>query len=102
MISGRIYKHKNGPWIVQVKDSQGFIINNGIFMFPDGAFRYWKQLEEKSNREEKARAIIGTINFRLLSTKDYKFAEKMFNSNCVAITKRQYGYLKGIQERNSI
>jgi hypothetical protein len=69
------------------------------FMYADGAFAFWLQLEKQFVRESKAWAKIYGLNIRLLNMHDMTFIRKLLKSKCNNITKKQYGYLSGIYER---
>ena len=69
------------------------------FKYSDGAFAFWLQLEKQFVRESKAWAKIYGLNIRLLNMHDMIFVQKLLKSKCNNITKRQYGYLSGIYER---
>jgi hypothetical protein len=68
-------------------------------MYADGAFAFWLQLEKQFVRESKAWAKIYGLNIRLLNMHDMTFIRKLLKSKCNNITKKQYGYLSGIYER---
>lgn len=71
------------------------------FAYADGAFAFWRQLEKQFVREQKAWAKIYSLNIRLLNMHDMTFIQKLLKNKCVGITKRQYGYLSGIYERQA-
>jgi hypothetical protein len=69
------------------------------FLFYEGARARWNKLCELVKREQKALDMLKKISMRLLSVREYHFIIHMDKSKCRKITKRQYGYLKGIWER---
>jgi len=97
MPKATILKHNN-VWQVRYQLPSG---NHCLvsFLYPDGAFAYWIHMETRIVRESKAWAKIYKLNIRLLSLHDMKFIQKLLKTKCVGITKRQYGYLSGIYER---
>jgi len=70
-----------------------------VFMFPDGAFNFWLKLEKQYIQDQKAWAKIYKLNIRLLNMHDMTFIQKLLKNKCANITKKQYGYLSGIYER---
>ena len=72
------------------------------FNYQVGAFNLWLQREKFIVRELKAWAKLQQINMRLLSMHDTVFIQKLVKHECANITKRQYGYLSGIYERQQI
>jgi hypothetical protein len=58
----------------------------------------WKKLK-RMQKEASAFAMISQISVNLLSVKDAELVNKLKNTKCASITPRQYGYLKGIYER---
>lgn len=69
------------------------------FLFPDGAFIFWLQIERQNVRELSAWAKLYKLNMRLLTLRETEFIKKLLKNKCFGITKRQYGYLSGIYER---
>ena len=96
MLKAAIFKHCQ-TWYVGYDSHTGF--NRVAFAYPDGAFAFWLQLEKQFVRESKAWAKIYGLNSRLLNMHDMIFIQKLLKSKCNNITKRQYGYLSGIYER---
>jgi hypothetical protein len=79
--------------------------NNGLkactelFPFFEGAQQRFLKLEAQIIREQKAYSKLRLINTRLLSLREYEFIQGLYKIKCIDITKRQYGYLTGILER---
>lgn len=69
------------------------------FKYPDGAFAFWTSIERQVIKEQKAFSKLNQINERLLSLDELNLIKKLQKSKCFNITKRQYGYLSGILER---
>lgn len=69
------------------------------YLFADGAFRRWRIIQDRICRELKAWTKLLTVNYEWLSYKEFKFISKMQLRACRNITRRQYGYLTGIIER---
>lgn len=69
------------------------------FMFADGAYHQWFKVEAQATREQKAFAKLINVDLRLLTNHEYLLVMRLKNSSCINITKRQYGYLTGILER---
>lgn len=71
------------------------------YLFPEGAFRYWQGIEKQIVREHKAWAKLMIVNQLWLDVHEIKFINKLCATGCHNITKRQYGYLSGILERQN-
>lgn len=59
------------------------------------ADKQWKRYY----KEQAAFSMLSTIAYNLLSTQEQLFVLKLQDTKCKDITKKQYGYLKGIHER---
>lgn len=59
------------------------------------ADKQWKRYY----KEQAAYSMLLTIAYNLLNSQDQLFVLKLKDTNCKSITKKQYGYLKGIHER---
>jgi hypothetical protein len=70
------------------------------YVFFEGAHTRWLYEERAAYYRIRAREIIPTINLRTLTIKESSFVNKMIRINCKGMSKKMYGYLKGIQERN--
>lgn len=90
----------NKVWLVDIFDAQGFKRNTQVFMFQEGAFRFWNYYYEFKIRQYKAKQLLTLINISYLTVKEFTFWKSMRDKDCEFISKRQYGYLKGLQERN--
>ena len=97
MLKAEIKRNQFNHWTLSYPKSGN--ITTTTFKFPDGAFAFWLQLEKQFVRESKAWAKIYGLNIRLLNMHDMIFIQKLLKSKCNNITKRQYGYLSGIYER---
>ena len=93
-----IFKIKH-YWRLQIRDEY-YNITSIDYIFPDGAFKRLEIELQRAYWRIRAREIIPTINIRTLSAKESTFVYKMIKNNCIGISKKQYGYLKGLQERN--
>jgi hypothetical protein len=69
------------------------------FNYFDGALSTWLHLEQKTIREQKAYSKLIQVNRRYLTCPEDVFICKLLKSKCLDITKKQYGYLTGILER---
>jgi hypothetical protein len=92
-------KRSTRYWILTIIDEFGQR-REIHYVFPDGAFTRWRWEERAAYYRIRARTIIPTINTRTLTTKESGFINKMIRINCQGMSKRMYGYLKGIAERN--
>lgn len=93
---------KNWTVIYHRPSCQGFQAFSHKFMYPDGAFAFWLSIEKQIIKEQKAFSKLLKINERLLSLQELIFIKRLQKSKCLDITKRQYGYLTGIAERQGI
>lgn len=69
------------------------------FPYFEGAVNTWRLIESKTYREQSAWSKLQHINRRYLNCADNLFIHRLDKSKCINITKRQYGYLSGIYER---
>jgi hypothetical protein len=97
MPNARIFKDNNIWFVHWNRNSTGCM--STAFKYADGAFAFWLQIEKQFVREQKAWAKIYALNMRLLNMHDMTFIQKLLKNKCSNITKRQYGYLSGIYER---
>lgn len=65
----------------------------------DAAQTYLNKFMLRYRKEASAYSMASTIAINLLDLKDQKFIKKMLARKCIGISKPQYGYLKGIHER---
>src|ERR1700744_2360772 len=101
-VTERIYcnVHKTKTfWRLHIRDEY-YNITVIDYIFPDGAFKRLEIELQRAYWRIRAREIIPTINIRTLSAKESTFVYKMIKNNCIGRSKKQYGYLKGLQERN--
>ncbi len=88
-------KALNGRWFyIATADS-------GTTCYADfeGARQYaWKKLK-RARKEASALSMVLNVSINLLSMQERDLIFKLQNSKCAGITPRQYGYLKGIYER---
>lgn len=73
--------------------------NWNAFETNEGAFEYVRKYIKRYQKESSAASMVRILSVNLLSIKEAEFVYKLEKSNCKGITKRQYGYLKGIYER---
>ena len=66
-----------------------------------GAFHTWRNIEYQLIMEQKAYAKVIALNRVFLNVHEDKFITKLQKCSCIGITKRQYGYLSGILERQN-
>lgn len=71
---------------------------NNFNNFP-AAVEYGRKLFKRYYKEMSAFAMTQTLAINLLSVIDLEFIKKLKKSSCKGITPKQYGYLKGIYER---
>ena len=89
---------QNPLWVCSVwrvefnNELSDFNSHNAAITFAD---KLWKRYY----KEQGAYSMILNISINLLSNKDKELVEKLQKTNCRGITKRQYGYLVGIHER---
>lgn len=107
---------KLGVWIVEIRWAEPKLQFHGdtaspplfpirqitIYRFakPEGAREYIRQYYAKRKLWEKAQLKIQNVKFDLLNTEEFGMLKK-----CIAnaeITKKQYGWLSGILERQKL
>lgn len=88
-----IRKDDNGYWKLR------FGSYNNWFLTFEGASEQAKKLWKKYYKESAAYAMAQNISINLLTVVDSEFVKTMVKRKCKGITKQQYGYLKGIHER---
>ena len=88
-------------WRIYVRDEY-YVINVVDYVFPEGAFRRKDFELQAAYWRIRSREIIPTVNVRTLTPKEHSFINKLIRSNCVGMSQKMYGYLKGIQERNPL
>jgi hypothetical protein len=64
-----------------------------------GAYTYVEKYMKRYYKECSAYAMIQTLAVNMLSVDESKLALKLKRTRCKGITVKQYGYLKGIHER---
>ena len=65
----------------------------------EGARIYAEKKLKRARKEASAYAMLQGISINLLSFKDMDLALKLLKNKCAGISPRQYGYLKGIYDR---
>lgn len=63
------------------------------------AILYANKVWKRFYKEQAAYSMIMTIAVNNLNQTELEFVTKLLQSRCKGITKKQYGYLKGIHER---
>jgi hypothetical protein len=100
MSKPRIYK-RNGYWWYECEREDGIVLKQS-YKYPLGAFTALQKILKQMRWRVNGRFLIqNVIEEKLLTAKEYEFFRKMREDNCHGITKAQYGYLKGLAERNS-
>lgn len=69
------------------------------FNNPEAAFDYGRKTYKRYYKEQAAFSMLQTIAVNLLCIRDKEFIDKLLKTKCKGISKSQYGYLKGIHER---
>jgi hypothetical protein len=77
----------------------GLVATSEFFIFYDGAIGKLTKIGKQIKQEQKALRYLKEIELTLLSVREYHFIVHMDASKCKNITRRQYGFLKGIWER---
>lgn len=73
--------------------------NTAVFPTFEAARLYgWRKIK-RERKEASAFAMLCNISMNFLSVKDAELVQKLKHSKAVGISPRQYGYLKGIYER---
>lgn len=70
-----------------------------IFPTHAGAVTHANKIWKRYYKEQAAISMILKISANLLCVKDKEFVSKLSKQGAVGITPKQYGYLKGIFER---
>ena len=83
----------NGYWKARVGNW-----NNWFLSFEAATLEAVKQYK-RFYKESSAFSMVENIGANLLSARDQEFVAKLNKNKCKGITKRQYGYIKGIHER---
>jgi len=80
-------------WIVEFRGERK------IFEQYEGATNYALKIWKRYYKEQAAYSMLLGISINLLSVEEAEFYTKLSKSKCKGISKAQYGYLKGIHER---
>ena len=64
-----------------------------------GAYDYVRKYIKRYYKECCAFSMVSTLSYNLLSTDELALVSKLRRFKCKGITKAQYGYLKGLHER---
>jgi hypothetical protein len=92
----KIYRHKDfysSSWISEVNgDLKSFLTF-------EAALKDMNKRLKRVYKEASAYSIARTISSNLLSIDEGTLVRKLNKSKCKGITPKQYGYLKGIHER---
>jgi hypothetical protein len=84
-------------WVVKVTTDNKISVTS--FATFDGASESVRKRILRERKESSAFSMVKNISINLLSHKDAELVNKLKSSFCLGITPRQYGYLKGIYER---
>lgn len=89
---------QNPFWVASVWEVS---FNGKVEQFnnPTAAYEYAKKAFKRYYKEQSAWSMARTIAVNLLNQRDEEFLIKIMSNKCKGITKGQYGYLKGIHER---
>ena len=99
-VDGMIRKLPNSPyWTVKTSDEYGKL-DERYFVFAASAFDYWRRFELEAYCRIRARKLYGHINLISIENKERIFIDRMLRRNFTGMTKKQYCYFVGIQERN--
>ena len=66
---------------------------------PVGAYEYVKKYLKRYYKECAAYSMVTSLAVNLLSEDEFSLIKSLKKSKCKGISIRQYGYLKGIHER---
>lgn len=88
-----IRKDKNGYWKARF---DGY---NEWFMTFEAADIWVRKTMKRYYKESVAFSILGDIGVNLLSCRERELVDKLIKNRCKGITKKQYGWLRGIHER---
>lgn len=95
-----VYKQPTSNfWICSVTDEY-YDTRTIRYIHPDGAFKQVEKELQFAYYRISARTLLPDINERTLTDREFVFINKLHKTNCRALSKRMYGYLKGIWERN--
>lgn len=72
------------------------------FHFYEGALNWWLRVEKQVTREIKAWNLLRSISLQLCEVQESKLIHGLMKTACHNISKRQYGWLKGIYERQQL
>lgn len=70
-----------------------------VFETGEGALAYAHKFITRWQKESAAFSMVRQIGINLLNVADSCFIQKLQRNKCKGISKSQYGYLKGIYER---
>lgn len=70
-----------------------------IFSKHEGAIEYANKVWKRYYKEQAALSMVNSISLNLLDVKEIEFIKKVKATKCAGISKAQYGYIKGIYER---
>lgn len=65
----------------------------------EAACKHVEKAIKRARKEASAFSMVSTIAVNLLSVQDRGLVDKLVKGKCRGITKAQYGYLRGIHER---
>ena len=80
-------------WIVEFRGERK------IFEQYEGATNYALKVWKRYYKEQAAYSMVRNLSVNLLTVEEKLFRDKLIKVSCKGITKSQYGYLKGIHER---
>lgn len=96
----RIYKEKD-IWWFKYEDEYG-IVHAQTYYHPSGAYLgLADELRKMHYRVNGMFMLKSLIKWELLTVREHKFCDRQLNEGCKYITKRQYGWLKGLEERTN-
>ena len=99
-VFGYIGKVPKGTyWTVKTNDEFG-LRDERYFIFPEAAFDYWRKYEREAYYRIRGRQLYSHTDLSMLDYKERVFLSKMVRKNFRGMTQKQFGYMKGIQERN--
>lgn len=89
---------QNPLWVASVWEVS---FNGKVEQFnnPTAAYEYAKKVFKRYYKEQAAYSMLMTLAVNLFSNIERDFYNKLYQTRCKGITKRQYGYLAGIYER---
>lgn len=89
---------QNPLWVTNAWDVS-FNGKTERFNNPEAAQEYARKIFKRYVKESAAFSMVMQIAVNLLCQKDNEFINKLIKNKCKGISKAQYGYLKGIHER---